>query len=113
MRGPLVRRAVAVVVLTVSLLVGLLMAGALTAPAQAASSEQVVLAGLKRQFNAMSPAVKSATCKPYRELGDRWITVGVNAALASPTTQNALTRAQWTRVLRQYYRWACPGGTPR
>lgn len=104
-----IRRILAVTVVSVALVIG-----QSAGPAAALSGqEQRALNGLKRQFTAMTPAVKAATCEPYAASGPAWIGLTVDLALANPQSSRALSRASWTRVLTAYYRWACPGGSPR
>jgi hypothetical protein len=101
-------------ILAVSLVSAALVVGQSVGPAAALSGqEQRSLNALKRQFTAMSAPVKAATCEPYALTGPAWIGLAVDAAMSNPSSSRAMSRASWTRVLTAYYRWACPGGSPR
>lgn len=107
--SPSIRRILLACSLSAALLVGVNVG-----PAAALSGqEQRALNALKRQYNAMTPPVKAATCEPYALSGASWIGLAVDAAMTNSASQRAMSRASWTRVITAYYRWACPGGSPR
>lgn len=107
--NPSIRRMLLACSLSAALVVGVTVG-----PAAALSGqEQRSLNALKRQYNAMTPAVKAATCEPYALTGPAWIGLAVDAAMTNSASSRAMSRASWTRVLTAYYRWACPGGSPR
>jgi hypothetical protein len=101
------------ILLALSLSAALVVGVAIGPAAALSGQEQRTLNALKRQYNAMTRAVKSATCEPYALTGPAWIGLAVDAAMTNSASSRAMSRASWTRVLTAYYRWACPGGSPR
>ena len=105
------KRTAAVVALS-----GALFAGAAVAPAHAApGQESIYLAAMKQAWAQQDAKTQKTTCYAYRIAPTKLVNQSLVNALKDPTAQQALSRAEWRRVIVAYLAWACsgPGTTPR
>lgn len=103
-------------VAVVTALAGTLFAGAATVPAAASPADEAIyLAAMKDVWKDQPVKTQTTTCVAYRAAPRELVRQSLAAVIKDPASKNALTRAEWRRVIKAYLTWACsgPGTTPR
>lgn len=93
-----------------------LVGGAAVAPASATpEEEQLYFSALKREWRNEPVSKQNLTCSAYKLAPDLLITKSVEGIREHAAARQALSKAEWTRVITKYLAWACsgPGTTPR
>jgi invasion protein IalB len=97
------QRTLAVAVLAVSLF-----AGAVAAPSSASPSGQAAnLSKLKADWSKMSAQKRKGTCATYNKYPSSTLVQSTNRAWAKAANHKNMTIAEWLKVYKAFFRWAC------
>lgn len=98
-----VHRAVAAVAVC-----GALLLGGAAAPAVATSSGQAAaLAQMKKDWAKKSNQVRKGTCATYNKYPESTIATETNKLWSDKKNHKSMTAAEWLKVVRKFYKWAC------
>lgn len=97
------RRPVVVAILTLALF-----AGGAVAPASASPSGQAAnLSKLKADWTKMSAFKRKGTCATYSKYPSSTLVQSTNRAWAKPANHKNMTIAEWLKVYKAFFKWAC------
>jgi hypothetical protein len=97
------RRSLAAVALAVAVL-----GGVAAVPAAASPSGQAAnLSKLKADWNKLPPLKRKGTCVTYNKYPSSTLVQSTNKAWAKSSNHKNMTIADWLRVYKAFFKWAC------
>lgn len=85
-----------------------LVAGAAISPVHATpSASAVALSALKADWNKKSDHVRKGTCAEFAKWPSTTLVNATNKAWDIKKNRKSMTLAEWLKVYKSFYKWAC------